>query len=272
MNPQPSAKAEKTIKSGLERGAGLALWRQIAARLRADIQDGHFSLDGQIPREMDLAEQYGVNRHTVRRAIAELTAEGLLEARRGEGTFVSSPMLNYPVSARTRFHEIVSGQARIPHGKLLSAGIEPASALVAEKLNCRPHMQVWRLETLYMADREPISTASTWFSNTRFPELADDFRQTGSLTRALQLAGITRYERGETRISARLANEEESARLRLPVNGVVLTTEYVSHDGTGTAIQFAKTRFAANRVQLLVGNEARQPGRRNRSGIPEPGA
>lgn len=240
-------------KLNLERGAGLALWRQIANQLRADVMDGHYGVSGKIPREIDLAALYSVNRHTVRRAIAALTSEGLLEAQRGEGTFVSAPKLNYPVGAKTRFHEIVAGQARVPHGGLISSRVEKAGETIAAKLDCHADESVWRLETLYCADETPISTASMWFLYEPFKNLPEDFQKTGSLTQALKLSGVLTYVRQRTFVSARCANEEEAARLKLPSQAIVLVTEYISHDAEGCPLQFSRTRFASDRVQLIAG-------------------
>ena len=237
----------------LERGSGLALWRQISDQLRADIVEGRFSEDGKIPREIDLAERYVVNRHTVRRAIADLTEQGFLEARRGEGTFVSPPKLNYPVQAETRFHEIVSGQARVPHGVLISSQMEEAEDDVALKLDCAPGTPVWRFETVYSADARPISTASMWFKYAHLKRLPDDFNKTGSLTQALKLSSIDAYHRDQTEISARRATAAEADLLEVPGDSVILATHYVSRTADGAPLQFAKTRFAAERVRLIAG-------------------
>ncbi|MEZ5809814.1 MAG: phosphonate metabolism transcriptional regulator PhnF [Rhizobiaceae bacterium] len=237
----------------IERGTGIAVWRQIAGRLRRDIAEGVFEPSGKIPNELDLAAELGVNRHTVRRAISELTEEGLLQARRGEGTFVTRERLSYPLTARTRFHEIATGQARVPHGTLVAHETVAAGDHVAARLDCAPGTPLLRLETLYLADDEPISTAVMWFDAGRFPNLVEDFRRCGSLTEAMKGGGVETYSRDRTEIHARPANEAEIMQLKLPADAVVLVTEYVSRDQDGTPAQYAHTSFAADRIRLFAG-------------------
>ncbi|MEL6744693.1 MAG: GntR family transcriptional regulator, partial [Pseudomonadota bacterium] len=125
---EPPSTDTPDTRSALQRGGGLALWRQIADRLRERIVDGSYAVGSKIPNEIDLADQMAVHRHTVRKAISELREDGLLEARRGEGTFVARDPLPYPVATHTRFHEIVSGEGRVPHGELVEHGLLPAPA------------------------------------------------------------------------------------------------------------------------------------------------
>jgi DNA-binding GntR family transcriptional regulator len=66
------------------------LWAQVAADIRGDIESGQLPPGAKLPNELELAEQYGVARLTVRRAIGDLVKAGLLVVLRGRGTFVAS--------------------------------------------------------------------------------------------------------------------------------------------------------------------------------------
>ena len=68
-------------RKSMERRSGIALWRQIADRIRLAIGSGEFA--ERLPPEMALAERFKVNRHTVRGAIAALVQEGVLGPSRG---------------------------------------------------------------------------------------------------------------------------------------------------------------------------------------------
>jgi DNA-binding GntR family transcriptional regulator len=67
------------------------LWQQVADDLQADMDSGELAEDARLPGELELAEQYGVSRDTIRRAIQELASEGLLVVLHGRGTFVARP-------------------------------------------------------------------------------------------------------------------------------------------------------------------------------------
>src|SRR6187399_2465806 len=96
----------------VERRSGVALWRQIADRIRIDIAAGVFG-ESRLPPETELSLRFGVNRHTVRAAIAALIQEGVLRAEQGRGTFIERKQrLAYPIGVRTRFSEGLQGQTK----------------------------------------------------------------------------------------------------------------------------------------------------------------
>lgn len=65
------------------------LWQQVCDDLRREIDSGELTVDTRLPGELELAEQYGVSRDTIRRAIQELASEGRLVVLHGRGTFVT---------------------------------------------------------------------------------------------------------------------------------------------------------------------------------------
>src|SRR5262245_63017474 len=101
--------------------SGVALWRQVADGIERGIADGRFVAGEKLPGEVEIAETYRVNRHTVRRALAALAERGLVRAERGSGTYVESPRIAYPLRSRTRVSEIVGAGGREPRGQLSEA-------------------------------------------------------------------------------------------------------------------------------------------------------
>lgn len=236
----------------MDRGAGVALWRQIAERLKADIRAGVWAEDEKLPAENDLAGRFGVNRHTIRRAVAELSAQGLLRARQGHGTFVASAPISYPINERTRFSEIVSAQAREPGGRLIASTQEIAPPWLVEKMGLSAGEPVHRLETLHVADGIPVSLSTSWFPARRFPGLVSRYAETGSVTKALVGEGLTDYRRKRTDVSARPAEADEARWLQLSPDAPVLVTDVTNVDAEGRTIQVARTRFAADRIVLNI--------------------
>jgi GntR family transcriptional regulator, phosphonate transport system regulatory protein len=66
-----------------------ALWSAIAATLTTEVSSGHYRPGDKLPTEAALAARFGVNRHTVRHALAALAEWGLVHSRRGAGVFVT---------------------------------------------------------------------------------------------------------------------------------------------------------------------------------------
>ncbi|MEO3386783.1 phosphonate metabolism transcriptional regulator PhnF [Mesorhizobium sp. CAU 1741] len=238
----------------MERGSGVALWRQIADLIRQGIAEGQFPETGRLPPEVSLAERYGVNRHTVRGAIAALVQEGVLRAEQGRGTFVErAPRISYAVGRRTRFSDNLEGQARETRGRLLASSTETANARLARALELDPGAALLRLDVVSEADRRPLSRATHWFDAERFPAMAERYVDTGSITAAFAAHGVADYLRRSTIVSARHADGQALAELRLSPGAIVLSTVSVNEDLAGHAIQFSESLFAADRVELAVG-------------------
>ncbi len=233
---------------------GIALWRQIAEDIEADIQTGHFIEGARLPTEAALAERFGVNRHTLRRAIGELTDKGLIEATAGRGTFVRASRLAYPIGETTRFTEAVAGSGREPGGRLLANARIVAPPAICKLLNLGQGSEVIELDHLRAASQVPICYATTWFPADRFADIAHAYARHGSVTKSLAEFGVKRYRRKRTQISARLANTQERGLLDLDRGAIVLVIESINVDTKGQPVQASHTRFAADRVELVVEN------------------
>jgi len=69
------------------------LYSRVETVLASEIADGDLKVGNQLPTEDSLIERFGVSRITVRRAVQNLVSRGLVEIRRGKGTFVAAPRL-----------------------------------------------------------------------------------------------------------------------------------------------------------------------------------
>lgn len=130
----PKEISELESSSELLREGGPPLWRQVEAVLGAAIRAGELKPGAQLPTEFALAARFAVNRHTIRRALAELEAASLIRVERGRGTFVHENVIDYQVSRRTRFSENLRRQNREPSGIILDSGERPAPHAVARAL------------------------------------------------------------------------------------------------------------------------------------------
>lgn len=232
---------------------GVALWRQIADQIRLDIVGGKLESGDKLEGELPLAERFGVNRHTVRRAIAVLIEEGVLRAEQGRGTFVAEARrLSYPLGRRTRFREGLKGQARSFSSVSLSSKFENATSRIATALKLTRGTRLVRIEGLSLADGVPISRSSTWLPYKRFPDFAERIGRMESTTATFASYGIADYSRASTRISARHADVEETRLMALSPGAVLLVSEAVDIDDAGIPISYALTRFPADRMELVV--------------------
>jgi len=241
-----------TSELHLERGAGMALWRQIEETLAEEIGQGVYPPGKRLPTEAELAERFNVNRHTVRRAMAELAARGAVRVEQGRGTFVHEYPIEWSVSRRTRFSENIARAGRGVGGTLLRTLELPASETVAEALAIAPGDPVVLIERLGSADGRPISIGSHHFPARRFGGLIAAFRETGTITKALAACGVPDYTRKSTRVTARMPSADEARLLHQPQSRPVLQTEAINIDPQGVIIEYGVSRMAADRVQLVL--------------------
>lgn len=239
----------------VQRQTGVALWRQIADRIRTSINQGDFDDTGMVPPETMLATQFGVNRHTVRSALAALAQEGIVRAVQGRGTLIErKERLNFPISKRTRFSQGIGDQAREARSVLVAASRETATAEVARWLKLAHGADVVRLETIGRADQRPVSRATSWFPAERFADIAEIYRNTGSITKAFRELGVADYIRVVTEITAAHAEESDLADLELSPGAIVMTTRALNADLDGEPVQYSISRFAADRVRFTIEN------------------
>jgi len=232
--------------------AGVTLWRRIADDLERAIAAGEFAAGEQLPGETEIAARFGVNRHTVRRALADLAARGLVRAARGSGTFVEGGRIAYPISQRTRFSEIVGTAGRAAGGRLVASRQEAADRAVARRLDVPKGTPVVRLDYVRDANGVPLCAGTTWLPAARVPDAARTYGATRSITRTLSAAGIRDYRRHSTRVTAATADAIDAARLGVAPGRPLLVVESVDVTPDGRPVVTSTARFAADRVELMV--------------------
>ncbi len=231
---------------------GIALWRRVANAIERGIADGVYAPGEKLPSENEIADSHGVNRHTVRRAIAMLAERGLVRAERGSGTYVEAQRISYPLRSRTRFSEIVGQEGREPRGRLLASGVEEANRELARRLGVKAGTPLAWIETLRFADRAPICVGTNWFEAARFPDVAEIYERTRTMTALLAHYDIRNYRRTWTRIRAAVADATDCARLDIALGRSVLVVDSTDVDGDGRPVVTKYSRFAAERVEFIV--------------------
>ena len=114
-----------------------SFWARIAHELADAIGSGLYAPGERLPSEHSLAEQFGVNRHTIRRSLASLGQIGLVRSTQGSGTYVEDFAVDLVLGRRTRHRQSLA-QAGLPGGmQVLSSRTVRATADVAKALEIR---------------------------------------------------------------------------------------------------------------------------------------
>jgi GntR family phosphonate transport system transcriptional regulator len=247
-------------EAGRERErASPALWRDVKARIERDIVARRFRRDEPLPSERLLAKQYGVHRHTVRRAMAELEADGLVSVQQGRGTFIESEVLAYRIGRRVRFTENAIQAGFEPEATLLGHGFARATAEQAKCLGLRPGARLVVLNTLRRVGGRPVSYATHQFppdllsEDTATPDgLARLFETSRSITAVLTALGVVDYLRLRTEVSGRMPDTAEARILEISTAQPILVVSGTNvRVGGGPPILFTMTRMPTLRVQLV---------------------
>ena len=228
------------------------LWQSIAASLRDEIAAGHYRPGDKLPTEAALAARFGVNRHTVRHALADLAARGLTHARRGAGVFVAAKPTDYPLGRRVRFHQNLSAAGQTPQKQILSLEVRPCNEAEARALALTAGAAVLAYEGLSIADGVPMGLFRSVFDVARFPDLERQIEATQSVTRALAACGLADYTRAETRLTAKAASATQALHLRVAEGAPILRAISINIDSDGTPVEYGHTWFAGERLTLVV--------------------
>jgi len=235
----------------ISRGNGETVYRQVQRQLEAEIRAMHKAGDA-LPPEAALAERFGVNRHTLRRAIDGLIAEGWIERRHGVGSFILDKPLDYPIRPRTRFTETFEALGCKAESAVLKKLRVPARGGIAQRLQLDEGEPVWWIDTLRSVDDRPLCVISHYLPAALLPGLLDDY-QGGSLHDFIEANHGWCLRRSESLVSSTLPQGDDASVLAMPANGPVLRVKSVNvreHDDI--PLEYALTRFRADRMQLRI--------------------
>lgn len=228
------------------------IWKSIATALTSEIGIGQYSAGDRLPSEAELARRFDVNRHTVRRALADMAEQGLVHSRRGAGVFVASKPTDYPIGRRVRFSQNLGAAGHATSRRVLTIETRRANPREAENLQLDPDAAVIVNENLSFIDNVPVSLSRHVFPADRFPGLAEAIRETKSITRALKSQGVNDYTRAQTRLTAKRANATQALHLRIREGDPILRTISVNVDARKRPVEYGHTWFVGDRISLTV--------------------
>jgi GntR family phosphonate transport system transcriptional regulator len=228
------------------------LWQGIHDTLAGEIGGGRYAPGAKLPTEAALARRFGVNRHTVRRALAALTDAGRIHVRRGAGAFVTQPRLDYAIGPRTRFSQNLTAAGHTPERHLLRIETLAADAAERRHLALPKNAQVTVAESVSHADGIPVTYSRMVFPAARLPDLPQALRDAPSVTAALARCGVADYHRLWTRLTAERPGVLIARHLRMPETSPVLRSESLDADAEGRPVEYGISWFCSERVQLVV--------------------
>lgn len=240
----------------LDRDGPLPLYYQLQEALLREIRERGLRPGDQLPTEADLERRFGVSRSTIRQALNELAAEGVIERIQGKGTFVGAPKPRH-TGMLASFTESMLSQGHVPSRRVLESRVEGAAEDVAARLGIEAGTPCRFLLRLLLADERVVGISHTWL-----PEAIlgghDELFEAGrleerSLYEVLQAppVGLVLH-RGVETITPATADEEQARLLGCAPGSPVLIVTRLSFAADGRAVEWTHMAFAGDRYEYRV--------------------
>lgn len=229
----------------------IPLYRQVSAALEARVRAGELAPGDALPKEGALAQEFGVNRLTVRQALGELAQRGLIRTVHGRGSFVAEPAIRYDISGarEASLTRAMRETGRTVRQQLLRTQRDE-DAEVRRRL--ASHARLRRYELLRFVDEVPWTLTAMWMPERRFPGLEDHWDGAGSLYDVLETHFGVRMRRQQRTIWAEAGTPQDAEHLAIPVGSPVLVMEGLNVDDEGRPVALVRHRGRGDRVQFTV--------------------
>ena len=230
----------------------LPLYRQIEEDLRQRIRDGALRPGAKVAPEPELMARYAVSRATVRQALGGLVAEGLLEIRRGLGTYVTAPRFEHTIGGFYSFSREIERHGLKPATTVLDLRTQPAADLVAEALGIPVGTPVVALRRLRLAGQEPLVVETSNLPAARFPGLETvDFSQVRLYDTLMRGYGC-RPSRARETFEPILLTADEAALLDQRRGEPALRVDRTAFDQDDAPIEFCRSTVRGDRYRYSV--------------------
>ena len=238
------------------------MYREIAERLRQQIETGEFEAGAQMPTEQDLQAEYSASRHTIRDAIRQLTTLGLVETRPGQGTFVIPKVLPFvtsltgPPETAVDYSEVLGGGKATASG--IQVEIQEATPDVASGLGLTLGDEVISRHRRRYIDNVAWAMETSFYPGEFADRGADKLRRArnideGTVTYLRNTIGVRQVGYRDW-VTVRAPNVTEAEFFKLPPDGRVAVYEMfrTAFDGNEQPMRLTVTVVRADRNQFIL--------------------
>jgi GntR family transcriptional regulator len=232
------------------RSNGLPAYQRIQGSLRKRIDAGDLRTGDAVPSERDLAKIHSVSLMTARHALASLEREGVVERRRGIGTFVSAPKIHF--NKLMSYTEQMASRSMTAVSKVLFAKIIDDEQEANARLSLSPKSGVIKLERLRHAAGEPFALETCYLSAAQFPGLLSTPLQRESLFGILERDYKVEIGYSDEEVDATAADPRTADLLDVPRREPVLRIRQVIFSTNGKAVLYVLGFYRSDRHNLVI--------------------
>ena len=228
------------------------LYSRVETVLAGEITPGDLKVGDQLPTEDRLIERFGVSRITVRRAIQNLVDRGLVEIRRGKGTFVAAPKITQGLTELTGFVEDMQAVGRKPTARVLRKEIVTADATVASRLALTRGERVVRIRRVRLADGIPLSFDETYLPLEIGKRIMADNLKVEPIFSLLERKYNVPLVEAEYKLDAVAADAEVAAALKVKQGSPVFRIERTSYSTGSRPVDYETLHYRGDLVQFAT--------------------
>ncbi len=246
----------------VERNRPVPIYQQIKEWIQTQILDRNWPEHYKLPAEVDLARSLGVSRGTVRKAVAELTTEGLLVSVHGRGTFVGSPTLEQALTSRLVTSSEDLTRRGIPYTtRVLEQTVTQPGSRVTSLLSIPDQSRVFFIRRVRLVEQSPIALLHNYVVYDRCVGIeAIDFTR-HQLFQVLEEKFGLPVTWGQRTFEAQVPHEELKAPLPLPEGTPVMYMEQITYLDDDVPIELSDVWWRGDQFRLSA-TVGRNPGRR----------
>lgn len=228
----------------------LPLYEQVRRKILSEIEAGRLAEGSFLPPEFELCATYDVSRITLRRAVGELCAEGLLVRQQGRGTLVAPRKMQQTISL-SGFSDVVEGQGHRAGHRIIEREDDTDAPAIAARLAASRLVRFVRL--LEMNDRA-MTLETLYFDAARFAQALDPVEAGKSFFATLRSAYAIEPAGAERLIDVGFARAPEAGLLDVSTTEPVYRIEKLVLDGEGRPLALSQTVTPCRLVTLAVKN------------------
>jgi GntR family transcriptional regulator len=241
------------------------LYERVESVLAGDIADGRLPPETQLPPEEGLVERFKVSRTTVRKAIQNLTERGLVEVRRGKGTFVTQPTITQELTELTGFVEDMQALGRTPTARLLDKRVVAADEAVARHLALAPGTLVVTLQRVRLADGVAMSFDETYLPRSIGEKVAGNDLEAEPVFTLLVDKYHTPLVEAEYKLEATAADPVAAQALEVPPGSPIFLIERTSYTTGNRPVDYERLHYRGDLIRFVT-RLARHPRPATRTG------
>jgi GntR family transcriptional regulator len=234
------------------------LYSRVETVLATEIIDGALKVGDQLPTEDSLISRFDVSRITVRRAIQNLVGRGLVEIRRGKGTFVAAPKITQELTELSGFVEDMHALGRKPTARVISKEIVTANTIVAAHLALTKGQRVVRIRRVRLADGIPLSFDETYLPLEIGKRVMSNNLRTEPIFSLLERKYDIPLVEAEYKLEAVAAEPEVAAALRVKPGSPIFQIERTSYSTGNRPVDYEKLYYRGDLTRFVT-RLARRP-------------